>query len=367
MFENLISSIKPLNVSAMEKCQFRLDHLTKPLNSLHYFEHIARQMAGITGNDRPQVHKKSVIVMAGDHGVVVEGVSQNPQTMTAEMILHSCQGNSVINVFSEHVAAQLILVDIGIATDLPEFTQVNCKKIAHGTKNITKQPAMTREQGLRAIEVGIEIAQTEINKGSRILGLGAMGIGNTISSTGIIACYSGKKVAELLGRGTGISQQLLDHKIRVVETALAVNQPNSKDAIDVLSKIGGLEIAGLVGAILGGAAGGAVVVLDGLATSAAALIAVKMAPQVKEYLVASDFAVEPAHKVALDLINVPGYLNLDMQLGDGTGATLGMSLINASLHVLDDMKTFDEAEVATAEDGPGTLKQKQAHDHSAPM
>ncbi|MBP2625337.1 MAG: cobT 3 [Firmicutes bacterium] len=367
MFENIISLIKPLNVEAMEKCQLRLENLTKPLDSLHSFEHIARQMAGITGNHRPQMLKKSIVVMAGDHGVAATGVSLNPQTVTAEMMVNSCQGGSAINVFADHVAAQLVLVDIGIATDLPEFPQLYYEKIAYGTKNITQEPAMTREEGIRGIAVGIKIAQAEVSKGCRIVGLGAMGIGNTISSTGIIACYSGGKVAELLGLGKGISQSLLNQEIHLLETALAVNQPDPRDALDVLSKLGGLEIAGLVGVILGAAAGGAAVVLDGLATSAAALIAVKMAPQVKEYLVASHFDVEPAHKVALDLINVPGYLHLDMHLGEGTGGALGMSLINASLHVINDMKTFGEAEVAVAEDGPGTLKQRQERVTSATM
>ena len=356
MFENIISLIKPLDIDAMEKCQFRLDNLTKPLGSLHSFEHIARQMAGITGNPQPQMIKKSIIVMAGDHGVIAQGVSLYSQTVTAEMMVNACQGGSAINVFAEHVAAQLILVDIGIATDLSDFPEVHYEKIAYGTKNIAREAAMTREQGQNAIAVGIKIAQAEIDKGCSILGLGAMGVGNTISSTGIIACYSGRKLATLLGLGTGISRSLLSQKIHVIETALAVNQPDSRDALDVLIKIGGLEIAGLVGVILGAAAGGAAVVLDGLATSAAALIAVEMAPQVQEYLLASHFAVEPAHKVALDLINVPGYLHLDMNLGDGTGAALGISLINASLHVINDMKTFSEAEVAVAEDGPGTLQ-----------
>ena len=360
MLENIISLIKPLDSDAMANCQIRLDNLTKPLGSLHSFEYIARKIAGITGNHRPPMLKKSIIVMAGDHGVVAEGVSLYPQTVTAEMMVNCCQGNSIINVFAEHVAAHLVLVDIGIATDVPDFPQMNYEKIAYGTKNIIEEPAMTREQSLRAIAVGIKIAQMELDKGSRILALGAMGIGNTMSSAGIVACYSKRSVVELLGIGTGISLELLRNNIRVVETALAVHQPDREDALDVLSKIGGLEIAGLVGVILGATAGGAAVVLDGLATSAAALLAVKIAPQVQEYLIASHFAVEPAHRVALDLINVPGYLQLDMQLGEGTGGALGISLINASLHVINDMKTFGEAEVAIAEDGPGTLKQSKA-------
>jgi len=343
----------------MEKCQLRLDNLTKPLGSLHSFEHIARQMAGITGNPRPRHLAKSVIIMAGDHGVASEGVSDYPQEEPAQRLGNCCQGNSVINVFAEHVCANLVLADIGVAADLPQFPQVHHEKIAYGTKNIAQEAAMSCEQAIRAIEIGIRIACEEIEKGSRVLGLGEMGIANTIPATAIVACYSSKPLAELAGLGTGITDEVLNNKIRVLETALAVNCPDKNNPLDVLSKVGGLEIAGLVGVILGAASGGAAVVLDGLVTSAAALIAVKMVPMVKDYLIASHFDVEPAHKIALDLINVPAYLYLDMGLGEGTGAVLGMALINASLHVLNDMKTFGEAEVAVAEDGPGALKQSK--------
>ncbi len=359
MFEDIIASIKPLDTEAMDKCQLRLDNLTKPLGSLHHFEHLARQMAGITGNPRPKTLKKSIILMAGDHGVSAEGVSAYPKEVTAQMVSNFCNGGAAINVFAEHVSANLVLVDIGVAADLPPFPQVHCEKIAYGTQNITQGPAMTREQAIRAIGVGIRIARKEIEKGAQVLGLGEMGISNTTPSTAIIACYSTLSINELTGRGTGISDVTLDKKVKVIETALAFNCPDKNDPIDVLSKIGGLEIAGLVGVILGAASGGAAVVLDGLITSAAALVAFKMAPAVKDYLVGSHFSVEPAHKVALDMIGIPAYLNLDMRLGEGTGAALGMSLINASLHVLNDMKTFGEAEVTVAQDGPGALKQSK--------
>ncbi|WP_378954649.1 nicotinate-nucleotide--dimethylbenzimidazole phosphoribosyltransferase [Pelosinus sp. sgz500959] len=357
MFENIISLIKPLDETAMAKCQLRLDNLTKPLGSLHSFEHIARQMAGITGQHKPKMLKKGIILMAGDHGINDEGVSTYSKTVTAEMMINSCHGGAAINVFAEHVGAQLVLVDMGVEANLSVCPNLCHEKIAYGTKNITQGSAMTRDEGSAAISAGIRIAQEQINKGCQILGLGAIGIGNTLPSVGIIACYSSKKINELIGLGTGITPELLSKRIDILNTALAINQPDPQDALDVVSKIGGFEIAGLVGVILGAASGGVAVVLDGLATSAAALIAMKIAPQVKDYLVASHFAVEPAHKVALDLMEIPGYLHLDMHLGEGTGAALGMSLINASLHVINDMKTFGEAEVAVAQDGPGALKQ----------
>jgi len=359
MFDDINSLIKPLDLAAMEKCQLRLDNLTKPLGSLHSFEHLALQMAGITGNARPQNLKKSIILMAGDHGVAAEGVSAYPQEVTAQMVDNFCNGGAAINVFAQHVDAELVLVDMGVAVDLSNYAQIHHKKIAYGTNNIAKGPAMTREQAKQAIEAGMEIANNEIAKGVRVLGLGEMGIANTTSSTAIIACYAQESVATLAGHGTGISEEELHKKVQVIQTALEVNHPDREDPMGVLSSLGGFEIAGLVGVILGAAAGGAAVVVDGLITSAAALLAVKIAPQVKVFLIGSHYSVEPAHKIALDLIGVPAYLHLDMRLGEGTGAALGMSLINASLHVINDMKTFGEAEVAVAQDGPGALKQSK--------
>lgn len=359
MIEEAVSLIRPLNKEAMEKCQLRLDNLTKPLNSLHSFEHLALQMAGITGNPRPRNIGKSIILMAADHGVAAEGVSAYPQQVTAEMVKSYLNGGTAIEIFAGHVGAKLVLVDIGVATEVPPALGLYQEKIAYGTGNIAAGQAMTREQACKAIEVGIRLARQEIEKGARVLGLGEMGIANTTSGTAIVACYSSKNPQELCGRGTGISDAIFATKISVIERALKVNQPDANDPIDVVSKVGGLEIAGLAGVILGAASGGAAVVLDGLITTAAALIAVKIAPNVKDYLIGSHISTEPAHQVALDIIGVPAHLHLDMRLGEGTGAALGMSLINAALHVINDMKTFGEAAVAVAQDGPGALKQTQ--------
>lgn len=355
----IIPLIKPLDVVAMEKCQVRLDNLTKPLNSLHSFEHLAKQMAGITGNSKPNHLQKSMIVMAADHGILAEGVSVYPQSMTAKMVADCCQGVAGVNVFAQHVSANLVVVDIGVAADLTAYPQLQHRKIAYGTKNITQYAAMTREQALNAIHIGIKVAQAEVKTGSSVLGIGAIGIGSTIPSAGVIACYSQKKPEELLGVSNDVGAELLQKRVAGLERALGQHKPNMTDAIDVVCKLGGLEIAGLVGVILGAAASGAAVVLDGLVTSAAAVLAVQLAPQVKDYLVASHFAVEPAHKVALDFIRIPSYLHLGMHAGEGIGAALGISLIDASMHVLNDMKTFGEAEVAVAQDGPGSLKQSK--------
>nr|WP_092067078.1 nicotinate-nucleotide--dimethylbenzimidazole phosphoribosyltransferase [Dendrosporobacter quercicolus]NSL49746.1 nicotinate-nucleotide--dimethylbenzimidazole phosphoribosyltransferase [Dendrosporobacter quercicolus DSM 1736]SDL48721.1 nicotinate-nucleotide-dimethylbenzimidazole phosphoribosyltransferase [Dendrosporobacter quercicolus] len=359
MLDETISQIKPLDQAAMEKCQLRIDNLTKPLASLQSFEYLIRKIAGVTGNARPRSLKKSIVLMGGDHGVSAEGVSDCPQEVTAQMMETFCRGGAAINVFAQHVEADLVLVDIGVAAELPHSVCLHDKKVAYGTKNLAEQPAMTRGQALQAINAGIKIALAETEKGIGVLGLGEMGIAGTTAATAIVACYAEQSVAELTGYGTGVADTILNKKVQVIKAALAVNQPEANDPLDVLSKVGGFEIAGLAGVILGAAAGRAVIVLDGLVTTAAALIAVKLAPQVKDYLIGSHYSVEPAHKAALTIIDVPAYLYLDMRLGEGTGAAMGMSLINAALHVMNDMKTFGEAEVAVAQDGPGALKQSK--------
>lgn len=358
MVNGIIEAIKPLNTEAMEQCQLRLDNLTKPLGSLHGLEILARKMAGITGNPRPTALKKSIILMAADHGVAEEGVSAFPQQVTQQMVYNFINGGAAINVLARHTGADLVLVDVGVAADFPELPGLRSEKVAYGTQNIAKGPAMTKEQAVQAIEVGIRIAREEIARGVAVLGLGDMGIGNTTPSTAIISVYAGMSVSQLVGRGTGICDVVLQNKSRVIEQALAINTIIAEDPLDVLAKVGGLEIAGLVGVILAAAAGRAAVIVDGVIAAAAALIAVKLAPQVRDYLIGSHFSVEPAQRVALEIIEVPAYLNLQMRLGEGTGAALGMTLIDGSLHVLNDMKTFGEAQVAIAQDGPGAQKQR---------
>lgn len=347
MFEQVISLIQPLNEAAMEKCQLRLDNLSKPLGSLHCFEQLARQIAGITGNPRPRNLRKSIILMASDQGVAAAAGQVDLPETTAQRIASFFQGSAAINVFAEHVSADVVLVDIGVAVDLPPLTAMRYEKVAYGTKDITQQAAMTEQQVVQAITVGINIAREAAANGSRLLGLGDLSMDSSLPSIAVIACYSSKSLDELTERSP------------IIAAALTVNCPDKNDPFDVLRKVGGLDLAGLVGVILGAAACGAAVVLDGLITSAAALVAVHIAPQVKDYLIGSHFSVEPAHKEALALLNLPAYLQLDMNLGEGTGAALGMSLITAALHVLNDMKTFGEAKVAVAQDGPGALKQSQ--------
>ena len=359
MIREILEQIQPLDNKAMAACQARLDNLTKPLNSLAGFEKLAVQLAGITRQDRPHQLRKSIILMAADHGVAVEGVSAYPPEVTAQMVANFCQGGAAINTFAAHMQAGLVLVDIGVAGDVPAMPGLIGAKIAAGTANMTQEPAMTREQVLAAVTTGITVACEQLRQGVRVIGLGEMGIGNTTPSTAIVACYSSQQLDCLTGRGTGINDDGWQRKVQVIGKALAVNNPDPLDPLDVLAKVGGLEIAGLTGVVLAAAAHQAAVVLDGLNTSAAALIACRLHPHVRHYLIGSHYSVEPAHQEALQLMGVPAYLHLDMRLGEGTGAALGMSLIDASLHVLNDMKTFGEAQVAIAQDGPGAVRQSQ--------
>ncbi len=358
MLKDTIASIGPLDDAAMAACQLRIDNLTKPLGSLHGLEHLAVRMAGITGRPRPRDLGKHIILMAADHGVADEGVSAYPREVTPQMVVNFCNGGAAINSFARHAGAKLILVDIGVGVELPPMAGLCREKIAPGTANISRGPAMTREQALQAIAAGIRVARVAASEGAEVIGLGEMGIGNTTPSTAIIACYSRKTLSELTGRGTGLTVAAVAHKADVIARALAVNRPDPADPLDVLAKVGGFEIAGLVGVIIGAAACRAAVVLDGIITSAAALLAVRLAPAARDYLVGSHFSCEPAHKEALKIVGLDAYLHLNMRLGEGTGAALGMRLIDAGLHVLNDMKTFGEAEVAVAQDGPGALRQR---------
>jgi len=358
MLTKIISAIEPLDAAAMEACQRRLDNLTKPLGSLHGLEKLARKMAGITRSPKPKNIRKSIILMAADHGVAQEGVSAFPPEVTRQVLRNIARGGAAINVLARHVHADLVVVDLGVAGDLSDLPEILQEKISWGTKNITMGPAMTNREVQKAVETGMRVAAEQIDKGCKIIGLGDMGIGNTTPSTAIITLYDGGQPDKLVGRGTGISDEVLKHKIAVIQQALAVNKPCKAEPLAVLAKIGGLEIAGLTGVILGAAAGRAAVVIDGIAAGAAALIAVKLAPLAREYLIGSHYSREPAQQRVLEMIGLPAYLHMDMRLGEGTGAALGITLIDAALQVLNDMKTFGEATVAVAEDGLGAGRQR---------
>jgi nicotinate-nucleotide--dimethylbenzimidazole phosphoribosyltransferase len=286
--------------------------------------------------------------MAGDHGVTAEGVSLFPRGVTAQMVYNFLRGGAGINVLARHIGARVVVVDLGVATELEAHPELLVKKVAYGTKNMAQGPAMSRGEAIQSIEVGIEIVESELNRGMDIVGTGDMGIGNTTPSSAIVAALTGAPVADVTGRGTGIGDEQLAHKVETIERALAVNHPDPADPLDVLAKVGGLEIGGIAGVVLGAAAHHLPVVIDGFISGAGALIAARLAPQVKEYLIAAHLSVEVGHRLVLERLGLPPLLSLNMRLGEGTGAALGISLVEAAVKVLNEMATFADAGVSEA-------------------
>jgi len=347
--EQTIKQIKPINLDLLDEAQRRLDNLTKPVGSLGRLEEIARQVVAITEKRNPTFSGKTIITMAGDHGVAAEGVSAYPQEVTPQMVYNFLRGGAAINVLARHVGAKVVIVDMGVAFEFDPHPDLISKKVDFGTKNIAQGPAMSREQAIQSIEAGIEVAQSEIQKGMDILGTGDMGIANTTPSSAIVASITGAPVAKVTGRGTGIDDKTLNHKIQVIQRALEVNAPNPHDPIDVLSKVGGYEIGGIAGAILGTAAARVPVVIDGFISTAGALIAAEICPIVKQYMFSAHNSVEIGHKVMLEFLGLAPIVDLNLRLGEGTGAALGIGIIEAAVKILNEMASFEEAGVSQAE------------------
>jgi len=342
----ILQAIEPVNSELIKKAQMRQDNLTKPQGSLGRLEELSIRLVGIKQEFPPHIEHKAIIVMAADHGVVAEGVSAYPQEVTAQMVTNFLQGGAAINVFSLQIDARIVVVDMGVASNLESHPQLISKKVGFGTHNMALGPAMTYKQAITSIETGIEIVEKEINKGLDILGTGDMGIGNTTPSSAICAIMTGKSVAEVTGRGTGIDDRQLKKKIKVIEQALAVNQPDIKDPVDVLAKVGGFEIGGLAGVMLAGVAHRIPVVIDGFISGAAALIATGLAPLLKDYLIAAHISAEVGHKIILEYLGLKPLFDLGMRLGEGTGAALGIFLSETSARILGEMATFSEASVS---------------------
>ncbi|MFC1714022.1 nicotinate-nucleotide--dimethylbenzimidazole phosphoribosyltransferase [Candidatus Poribacteria bacterium] len=342
--DSIIEKIEPIDQELMEEAQKRLDFLTKPQGSLGRLEELAKKLVGITREKDPKVDEKVVIVMAGDHGIVDEGVSAYPQEVTPQMVYNFIRGGAGINVLAKHVGADVVVVDMGVATDLEDDSGIVSKKIGYGTKNFSKGPAMIRDEAVQAIEAGIEVVEN-IEK-LDILATGEMGIGNTTPSSAIIAAFSGCDVKEVTGRGTGVDDEGLDRKVLAIEKGLAVNKPDPEDALDVLSKVGGFEIAGLAGCVLAAAARKVPVVIDGFISTAGALIATELVPTAKEYIIASHMSQEIGHRMMLERMGLNPLLDLGFRLGEGTGAALAMSLVEAGVKILKEMATFADAGVS---------------------
>lgn len=347
--ESLIAQIADPDSAAMEAARARQNNLTKPLGSLGRLEALSIQLAGIAGRPQPTIHDKVIVVMAGDHGIVAEGVSAYPQEVTPQMVYNFLRGGAAINVLSRHVGARVVVVDMGVAVDLEPHPSLVIKKVAPGTANAARGPAMTRAQAVQAIMAGAEVVEAELKNGLDILGTGEMGIGNTTPSAAIAVALTGRSAQEIVGRGTGIDDHGVVRKIQAVERALAVNRPDPTDALDVLAKVGGLEIGGLAGVILAAAAHRRPVMVDGFISTAAAMIAVGLSPKVRPYLIAAHRSMERGHAIMLEWLGVQPLLELDMRLGEGTGAAIGISIAEAACKILSEMATFGEAGVSEAE------------------
>jgi nicotinate-nucleotide--dimethylbenzimidazole phosphoribosyltransferase len=347
--DSLISTIPALDEAAMRAARARQDTLTKPRGSLGRLEELSIQLAGMKADPFPAVERKAIIVMAADHGVAMEGVSAYPREVTAQMVLNFVSHGAAINVLARQAGARVTVVDIGVAVDFEPMSELIQRKVMCGTRNLVQGPAMTRAEAEQALQVGIDVLNEEAARGLDIVATGDMGIGNTTPSSAIAAVMTGLPVSQVVGRGTGIDDTGLERKIVVIERALAMNHPDPKDAMDVLHKVGGLEIAGLAGMMIAAANRRIPIVIDGFISTAAAMIAVGLAPAVRDYLIGAHQSVEVGHRAILKHLNLTPLLDLNLRLGEGTGAALAFHLIEASTRILRDMATFDEAGVSDKE------------------
>jgi nicotinate-nucleotide--dimethylbenzimidazole phosphoribosyltransferase len=352
LLQSAVHAIRPPDSRSHQAALQRLADQARPQGSLGILEPLAAQLAGIAGTLDVRFRKKIIVTCAGDHGVVAEGVSLFPQEVTPQMVYNFIQGGASVSVLAAHSGAEVRVADLGVNHDFPPDLPIFHKKIGKGTANFALAPAMSRADAVRSVEAGIEIVnQLADDEGLDLLGAGDMGIGNTTPSSAIIAAFSGLPVRSVTGRGTGIDDAMLANKIRVIEQALALHRPDPADALDVLAKVGGFEIGGLAGLVIGAAARSIPVLCDGLISTAGALIACELAPAAKAYLFASHNSVEIGHRCMLERMGLTPLLNLDFRLGEGTGAAVAMHLLDAATRVLADIKTFAEVGIRNAQEG----------------
>lgn len=344
LLENISRNIYPLDKSSMEKAKKRLDRLIKPKGSLGKMEDICMQLAGIYEQKEFDTSKKVIIAFAGDHGVYEEGVAPDPQDITVLQFPNFTKGICGVGVISKFVGADVVAVDVGINCD-KRLEGVLDYKIRKGTSNMAKGPAMSREEAIRSLEIGIEVSEECIKKDYKIIGIGEMGIANTTPSTAIVSVICGCKPEEITGIGAGLKKERLEHKAQVIKRAIELNNPNPTDGIDVLAKVGGFEIGAMAGVILGCSANRIPVVIDGFISYAAALIAYKINPKCKEYMIASHMSAEQGTQKALEILKLSPILNMDMRLGEGSGAALAFNIIEASNYTYKNMATFDEIDM----------------------
>lgn len=346
LLKHTLRHIEEIVIDSRGDIRTRFNAFAIPGGSLGRLEELAMIYASIKGDLNCKIKHKKIFTMAGDHGVVEEGVSAFPQQVTGQMVQNFMAGGAAINVLARHIGAKVIVVDCGVALRFEAKKCLKIKKVGLGTKNMVKGPAMSREEAVRSIETGIELIEEELEEGLDIIGTGDMGIGNTTPSSAILAVMGKMDVDVATGRGTGLDDEMLQRKISVIKKAIDLNQPNSNDPIDVLAKIGGYEIGGIAGLCLGAARYRMPIMLDGFISTAGALIANAIEPKVNKYLIASHVSAEKGHRMMLNLLNKNPLLDLNMRLGEGTGAALGIGLMEAAVKLLNEMATFHEAGVS---------------------
>ncbi len=351
LLQRTLEKIYPQDSAARNSAKERLDQLAMPHWALGDLMDLAVDIAGMTGGIKPRFTNKVVVTMAGDHGVVAEGVSKFPSEVTPQMVYNFVNNGAGINALAKQAGSEVVVVDMGVAADLNELAdsgKILNKKVGLGTDNIAKGPAMSHAMAQRSVESGIDVAN-DLADHVDLFGTGDMGIGNTTPSTAIAAVLTGKSVAELTGRGTGLDDEQLQHKIKVIEKAIEINKPDPKNGLEILAKLGGFEIGGIAGLILGAAANRKPVLVDGFISTAGALIAYSIEPFVRDYIICAHRSMEPGHKYMQEKLGCKPLLDLNMRLGEGTGAALAMNLVDAAAHILTEVATFEEAAVAGAD------------------
>ena len=340
------NAIKPLDEAAMEEASRKQCSLTKPPGSLGVLEDLSVKLAGIYRTAKPNIGRKIIFTMAGDHGVTEEGVSAYPSEVTAQMVLNFAAGGAAINVLAACADAEVRVVDMGVSSRAEWPDCVYARKVAQGTRNMCLGPAMTTDEAMLALCTGAELVCEAVDEGASAIAVGDMGIGNTTAASAITAAVTGRTIAEVTGRGTGVTDRSLAVKIAAIEKALTVNEPRSDDGLDILQKVGGLEIGGMAGAIIGASSRSVPVFLDGFVSSSAGLLAAAIAPGSVDYMVSSHLSVETGHRYSLEHLGLSPILNLNMRLGEGTGAAIAFFVAGSACRVLNEMATFDGAGVS---------------------
>lgn len=342
--EEVIQGIVPADQEAMSRAKARWDSIAKPLGSLGLLEDAVIRVAGMTGSPDVDLSRRAVVVMCADNGVVARGVTQTGQEVTAIVAENMSSGDTSVCAMSRAAGAEVVPVDVGVARPLTGARIVQ-RNIRRGTADMTLGPAMTREEAVRAVLTGVEVARELRGRGVRLLATGEMGIGNTTTSSAVAAVLLGKPAEDMTGRGAGLSSEGLQRKIQAIETSIAVNRPDPADALDVLHKVGGLDIAGLAGVFLGGALCRTPVLVDGFISSVAALVAGRLCPAAKDYMLGSHASEEPASRLVLSELGLRPFLYAGMRLGEGTGAVAVMPLLDMGLAVYREMTTFEDTNI----------------------